>query len=145
MKLFITVIVLLTLINGCAAVRMMGKISSATGDIMVNSANEEEAKQAKLKKEGKVSDEDDDEKEEDEDEDDNEDNGNKSKNIVSIKKSLTSVRVRSKPSTKNSSVMTLTGSDKVEKIGEKGDWLNIRFNVEGNQGEGWIKKDLVEK
>jgi hypothetical protein len=135
MKLFITVIALLTitLLNGCAAVRMMGKIASATGDIMVKSADTEEAKKTKLKSEQATNDSSgggDDKKE--------------TQNIVTIKKDLTTVKVRPEPSTKKSAITTLTGGDKVDKIGEKGSWLKVRFNVEGNQGEGWIKKDLVD-
>lgn len=53
MKFFITVIAILTILflNGCAAVRMMGKVATAAGGVMVQSADEEEAKKTKLKNE----------------------------------------------------------------------------------------------
>jgi hypothetical protein len=122
---FVTMFLFLT---GCAAVRLAGRVSSATGAALTQSADEEEAKRAKLAQ-GESA----------------QNSREGGSDILTIKKNYTSVKVRTEPSTKKPTVATLTGGDKVEKIEEKKDWVKIRFNIEGDEGEGWIKKDLAQK
>jgi hypothetical protein len=126
-KITIALVIALLFLNGCAAVRMAGRVSSAAGSAMVQSADEEEAKKAN-KQRGQS----------EEATDEN------SGDIIAIKKRYTSVKVRPDPSTRKQALTTLTGGDKVEFLEENKGWIKIRFNVEGNEGEGWIKKDMTE-
>ena len=130
-------LVFLFAVSGCGAVRMAGRVSSATGNAMVQSADEEEAKDEKKKA-----------KEEKTAKQNNEQQTSTSSagigQSLMVKKNHATVNVRSEPSTKNTIVATLAGGDRVDKIGERSNWVKIRFNINGNQGEGWIRKDMVE-
>lgn len=121
----LTIIVLsaMLLFNGCAAVRMMGRVASAAGGEMVRSADEEETK-----KKGKLA------------------NGSETApaNLLEVKKKLTSVKVRPEPSTKRPALATLTGGDKVEKLNTKKGWIKIRFSTDESEGEGWVKSDTLQ-
>jgi hypothetical protein len=134
LRSFIIFIPLVLLVfSGCAAVRMAGKVAKASGDVLVESADEEEAKQqgeAPVQAEGVPK---------------NEDTASHTTaKIVVIKKNLHVVNVRPDPSKTKSPIATLVGGDKVEQIETSGDWLKIRINDEGEQIEGWIHKGMVE-
>lgn len=62
-----------------------------------------------------------------------------------IKKSNTSVSVRSAPVRKgNTPIAIIKGGTEIEVLEERGEWLNIRFkDKDGNNKEGWISKYTV--
>lgn len=63
---------------------------------------------------------------------------------LAIRKGLKTVNVRTGPSATNPVAAKLVEGDKVELISESGGWVRIRFKVGGKEGEGWVKKELLE-
>ena len=113
---------------GCAAVKMVGNVYKAAGDVIVDSADKEEkkmqAEEAAKKGPG---------------------NGEvktanaeniSAKVIVTAKKT---VNVRPTPSVKGASIAVLRVGDKAEKVGELNGWVNISYDGIN----GWVKRDFV--
>lgn len=113
--------VMCLLFNGCAAVRMDGRVYQATGDAMVKSADEEEANESKKKNEQQSNSRSENNKPQQEESISKKEPISNESQIVTIKKKYTTVNVRPDPSAKKPPVARLSGGDKVEKIGESPD------------------------
>jgi len=133
---FVSFLLSISLLTSCAAVRLAGKVSQATGDAMVSSANEEESKEEKKEKKTNQS-------KSDQKEQKAATTAEKSNTVV-VKSKYSSVNVRPKPSTQKPAIASLKGGSEVEKIGESGDWVKIRFVDKGNKLEGWLSKSLID-
>lgn len=131
------------LINGCAAVRLGGRISQATGDVMVKSADEEETKESKKQTMQKTNSSSENNKVQKGNSISKKDSLSNEAQIITIKMKHAAVNVRPDPSTNKPPIAQLKGGDKATKIGESGTWLKIKFDNNGKQSEGWIVKDLV--
>lgn len=67
------------------------------------------------------------------------------KPLVTIKSTYSKVNIRSTPSTQLAPVASLSGGDRLQLLGDHGDWLKVGFyDTAGKEQSGWIYKDLVE-
>jgi predicted small secreted protein len=65
--------------------------------------------------------------------------------MVRVQAKYTSVSVRPDPSTRKAALVKLRGGDAVQKIDEKSGWVKVKYNVDGKEGQGWVKRDLLEE
>ena len=135
----------------CSLVRLTGQLASATGTVLVKSANEEEAKdkkeeEAKNKKE-KAPEKAPEKTAEKAPVKATEAKNTKSQNETSkvagdFCKAKKNCYVRPEPSTKKAPIAKLQAADLIERIGQQGDWIKIRLD---DGTEGWVNKNLIEK
>jgi hypothetical protein len=63
---------------------------------------------------------------------------------LGIKKGLISANVRGDGSTLRPPIAKIYPHDTLQKVTESGDWVRIRFTLDGKLRDGWIRKDVVE-
>jgi hypothetical protein len=62
--------------------------------------------------------------------------------VVTVKRGV--INVRSSASSTSAIVGKLSAGDRIEKIGESGTWLRVRFESRGKPAEGWVRRDVLE-
>jgi hypothetical protein len=156
----ISLCVIAVIMPACSLVRLTGQLASATGTVLVKSANDEEAKdkkeeEAKNKKE-KASEKTSEKAVEKTSEKTpasetlptktSEAKNDKSQNETSkmagdFCKAKKNCYVRPEPSTKEAPIAKLQAADVIEKVGQQGNWIKIRLD---DGSEGWVYKTMLE-